>query len=148
MTWTFTADIALGDNGKPVFILSPPNDGKGTNEVQADGQPLDLALDLSKFKPVITSVDTHTIQEGGPVVVTVTGTNLIGTFTLKRGTDSIPAEKVEVILPNRNASFADLKQVKITFDLLPVSLFLGAGYSLQVENTGGKANEPGFKVEN
>lgn len=143
--WAFTGNVALGTNDKAIFILSPPNDGKGTNEVLVGDRLKSLKLTLNP--PTIANVDKKTIKRNQDVEITVEGANLVGTFMLKKGRTMIFATKVQVVISDTARQFSDLKKVKVTFHAPPATPAL-KGYKLIVlNNMGGRDDEPGFEIK-
>jgi len=154
LKWAVTIDSALGygnpkDEGKAVFIRGFPNLlGSNINEVLV-GKHLPN-LDVFAPEPKITNVvDTkgkplRVFKKGDVTFVTVTGTNLIGEFVLRKGKDETKPAQVRVKVTNAPEQFSDLSEAEA---MIQPDLPEGKDYEFVIRNASKKdAVLKGFEI--
>jgi hypothetical protein len=78
--------------------------------------------------------------------VTVTGTDLVGEFYLRKGATEIKATLVKVKETNAAKHVSDLREAKATFN---TGVAADTGFELIVKNAAGDSNTiTGFEIEN
>jgi uncharacterized protein YfaS (alpha-2-macroglobulin family) len=98
------------------------------------------------FGGAVTDAKDKKIKRNQDVVVTVTGTNLVGEFILKKGNTEIKAGIVKVKADANN--FSNLTEAKATFK---TNITADTGYKLIIKNAGGISDDKqgvtdGFEV--
>jgi hypothetical protein len=144
--WYFSGDIGIAYDDKPVFVVSKPNDGVGTNEVKWGSSLQNLLPNL--VQPTITNATTafnnKVIRRNLATTVTITGTNLVGEVYLDGPGGKIEPDTVKVKRTDDVNNYSDLTEMQAVFT---TGVAAGTGYTLYVKNAAGQATVAGFSIE-
>ena len=133
-----------------VSLIYRPNSGTKRNEVLIGEYP-DMTLNIPA--PIVANAQVHIANNrdlpiGKKVVIEVTGVTLVGRFWLRKGTDSILAERVQVKETDAHNAFSDTTEARAHF-IIRSDLKPSQGWALTVENETGSSNPVGgFRLVN
>ncbi len=149
LQWAFTGDTDLAYDDTAVYIFDEANDGNGANEVFVGSNLANTSINLANAPDMVTALTDpggdKQIKRGQDVVIKVTGTHLVGAFTLEKGGTVISAKKVQVKRTDAAKNLSDLTEAKVTFNTNQAA---SAGWTLRVVNDKGNDTIGGFEIIN